>query len=119
MREFGGDRSIVGQVISLDNESVQVIGVLAADGYPYPTPGADALTPLIITPNTPMTNRGSMWVGAAARLKPGASVARAQQDLAAAAKLISTQYPQSNTGISARLLPLHDAVVGPVESMLK
>ena len=119
MREFGGDRAIVGTTISLDNESVQVIGVLAPDAYTYPIPFADALTPLIITPNTPMTNRGSMWAGAAARLKSGASVAQARRDLAAAANLISTEYPISNTGISARLIPLHESVVGSVDSMLK
>jgi putative ABC transport system permease protein len=118
-REFGGDRAIVGQTISLDNESVQVIGVLAADAYTYPTPGADALAPLIITPNTPMTNRGSMWAGAAARLKTSANLEQARRDLAATAKEISTEFPNSNLGISARLLPLHDAVVGSVQSMLK
>ncbi len=119
MREFGGDRAIVGTTISLDNESVQVIGVLAPDAYTYPVRSADALTPLIITPNTPMTNRGSMWAGAAARLKPGASLVQARRDIAAAANLISTEYPISNTGISARLIPLHEAVVGSVQSMLK
>ena len=119
MREFGGDRAIVGMTISLDNESVQVIGVLAPNAYTYPTPSADALTPLIITPNTPMTNRGSMWAGAAARLKPAATLAQARRDITAAANLISTEYPLSNTGISARLIPLHEAVVGSVQSMLK
>jgi len=119
MREFGGDRSIVGQVVSLDNESVQVIGVLAPDAYTYPVPSADALTPLIIVPNTPMTNRGSMWAGASARLKSGVSIERARRDLASVTAMISKEYPNSNLGISAHLLPLHDSVVGSVESMLK
>jgi predicted permease len=119
MREFGGDRSVVGQMVSLDNESVQVIGVLASEAYTYPTPSADALTPLIITPNTPMTNRGSMWAGAAARLKRGATLESAQRDIASVTALISKEYPNSNTGISARLLPLRASIVGSVRSMLK
>ena len=40
-----------------------------------------------------MTNRGSMWAGAAARLKPGASLAQARRDLTAAASAISAEYP--------------------------
>ena len=119
MREFGGDRSIVGQMVSLDNESVQVIGVLAPDSYTYPAPSADAFTPLIIVPNTPMTNRGSMWAGASARLRPGVGIEQARRDLASVTALISKEYPNSNFGISAHLLPLHDSVVGSVQSMLE
>jgi predicted permease len=119
MREFGGDRAIVGHSITLDNEPVEVIGILAADAYTYPVPGADALTPLVIIPNTPMTNRGSMWAGAAARLKPGASLSQAQRDLTAVTNQISREFPNSNTGISAHITPLREAVVGSVQSTLQ
>ena len=43
-REFGGDRSVVGRMVTLNDESVQVIGVLAADAYTFPRMGADILT---------------------------------------------------------------------------
>lgn len=119
MREFGGDRAIVGRTITLDNESVQVIGILAADAYTYPVPRGDALTPLVIMPNTPMTNRGSMWAGAAARLKPEASLSQARRDLTAVTKQITAEFPNSNTGISARITPLREAVVGSVQSTLQ
>lgn len=119
MREFGGDRNIVGRTITLDNESVQVIGVLAPKAYTYPIPDADALRPLVIVPNTPMTNRGSLWAGASARLVPGATIEQASSHVASVAKLISTNFPASNTNISARVTPLRDAVVGGVESMLQ
>lgn len=119
MREFGGDRSIVGQTVSLDNESVQVIGVLSPDAYTYPAPGADALTPLIIVPNTPMTNRGSMWAGSSARLKPGVTIDGARRALRSVSALISKDFPKSNTGVSAHLVPLQASIVGPVQAMLE
>jgi predicted permease len=117
-REFGADRGLVGRTITLDDESVQVIGVLAADAYTYPRMDADMLTPLIIHPNTMMTNRGALWAGASAKLKPSATLEQARRDLLSASNLIATEHSNTNTGISAHLTPVHDAVVGSVQSML-
>ena len=64
MREFGGDRSLVGGVIRLDNEAVQVVGVLSPDAYIYPRESVELLTPLVIRPNSIMPNRGAMWANA-------------------------------------------------------
>ena len=119
MREFGGDRGMVGRTITLDNQPVQVIGVLAPQAYTFPDPDADALRPLVVTPNTPQTNRGSLWAQASARLTPGATIAGASSHIASAAKLLATNFPESNTPLSARITPLRDAVVGGVQSMLQ
>jgi putative ABC transport system permease protein len=119
VREFGADRSVVGHTIILDDESVQVVGVLAQDAYTFPRSDADLLTPLIIYPNTMMVNRGAMWAGAAAKLKPGASIEDAKHHLASAANLIATQFPNSNKGITATVRTVHESVVGPVQSMLQ
>ncbi|MEP6492439.1 MAG: ADOP family duplicated permease [bacterium] len=118
-REFGADRTLVGRVITLDNETVQVIGVLAPKAYTYPVPAAEVLTPLVITPNSPMTNRGSLWAGASARLKSGATIEQAKRDIGSAARALASAYPASNTGISAGVIPIRDAVVGSVQSMLE
>ena len=119
MREFGGDRGMVGRTIMLDNQPVQVIGVLAPQAYTFPDPDADALRPLVVTPNTPQTNRGSLWAQASARLTPGATIAGASSHIASAAKLLATNFPESNTKLSAHITPLRDAVVGGVQSMLQ
>ncbi len=119
MREFGGDRSIVGSTIRLDNESVQVVGVLSADAYLYPRASIDLLVPLAIPPNSFMHNRGAMWASAAALLKPTASFGQSQRDLAAVATRISREFPNSNQFIGARARPLREQVVGSVQSMLE
>ncbi|HEY4132320.1 MAG TPA: ABC transporter permease, partial [Gemmatimonadaceae bacterium] len=117
--EFGSDRAIIGRIITLDDSPVQVVGVLAADAYTFPDPHADALEPLTIQPNTPMTNRGAMWAGAAALLKPGAVLAQTNRDLSAAAASIAQRFPNANRGISANAIGLRDAVVGSVAPMLE
>ena len=95
--EFGADQTIVGKTITIDDESVLVVGVLAPRTYTYPSPGAEVLLPLIIQPNTPMTNRGSMWANAAAKLRPGASLdMRRAATSATVATRIATQYPAAN-----------------------
>ena len=118
-REFGGDRSLVGRTITLDNEPVQVIGVLSPDAYVFPRTSIDLLTPLAVPPNSYMHNRGAMWASAAARLGPGASAAQAERDLESVATRLSKEYPNSNQFLSARLQPLRDSVVGSVQSMLE
>ena len=119
MREFGGDRSLVGNVIKLDNESVQVVGILSEDAYLFPRASIDLLVPLAIPPNSFMHNRGAMWASAAARLTPTASFAQSQRDLVAVASRISKEFPNSNQFISARFKPLREQVVGSVQSMLE
>ncbi len=119
MREFGEDRSLVGKTILLDNESVQVVGVLAEDAYVYPRGSFDVVTPLVIRPNTIMNNRGALWASAVASLAPGASLDQANRDLASVAGRISKEYPNSNEFLSARVKPLRESVVGSVGSMLE
>ena len=119
MREFGGDRSLVGRVVSLDNQPVQVVGILGPDAYVFPDAPIDLLTPLSIPANSFMKNRGALWASAAARLRPGATAEQAGRDLASVSGLLQQQFPNSNHEITARLQPLRDAVVGSVQSMLE
>ena len=118
-REFGGDRSLVGRTIQLDNEPVQVVGILAPGAYVFPRQSFDLLTPLVIRPNTIMNNRGAMWAGAAAMLKPRSSVAQADRDLGSVATRITKDFPNSNQYLSTSIEPLREAVVGSVQSMLE
>ena len=117
-REFGGDRAIVGSNIQLSGRSVQVVGVLQASDFTFPRPDLDALTPLIPQPGTMMVNRGAMWASAVATLRPGATLDQARRQLTAVAARIAIDYPQSNTGLTARTQPLKEAVIGDVRTML-
>ena len=119
MREFGGDRSLVGRTIRLDDEPVTVVGVLSPDAYVFPRESVDLLTPLAVPPHSYMKNRGALWAGAAAKLRPAVSEEMAQRAVASVGDMLSHEYPVSNHGLSGRIRPLREVVVGSVRPMLE
>jgi len=85
-RRFGADPHIVGQTISLNNYPFTVIGV-TQQGFHGVEVGVapDVRIPLLMDgqvrprPGPPIfEQRGSMWLGVAARLKPGVGIEQAQ-----------------------------------------
>jgi macrolide transport system ATP-binding/permease protein len=53
-----------------------------------------------------LEDRGARWIEAYARLKPGVTRAQAQQEIAAVAKRLENDYPDTNRGRSIKLWPL-------------
>jgi len=118
-RQFAGDRSIVGQAITLNNASVAVAGVLPPtfDFGSVFAPGTklDILVPVVYD----MRNWGNtlLFIG---RLKPGMTVAQTQAE---ASLLFPTFYfnkahPEWGTGYTARVQPLRDHVSGKLRRSL-
>jgi putative ABC transport system permease protein len=126
-RRFGSDPKIIGQTISLDNESYTVIGVAPPNfqfppkaslpvAYQFP-PEVDYYTPLALTPGE-WSNRGPGFLTAIARLKPQTSFEQAQADVVAIAERLAQQYPDSNRNESVRLVSMHQQVVGKTQTAL-
>jgi predicted permease len=101
----------------LNEEPHLVIGVLGPSDFQYPQPGAELYLPLRIYPGTMMVNRGAMWVGAVARLRPGTLLASARAQLASVAGVLERRNP-GDAGLSATILPLREAVGGSVGGMM-
>jgi putative ABC transport system permease protein len=118
MGRFGGDAAIVGQTIVLDNQAHTVIGVLPESNFGYPSAAIDAYTPLTIAPKSWMRNRGALWLQAVARMKPGVTPAQARAELRTISDGIAEANPDANEGLSAHVIPLREAMVGPVRDML-
>ncbi len=95
-RAFGADSSVVGRAITLKAESFTVIGVMPAAFRFQP---ADLWVP--IAPS-PAADRGDHWLGMIGKLRPGATAAQAQDDLARVAAENGVTYP-GNTGWSVRV----------------
>jgi macrolide transport system ATP-binding/permease protein len=53
-----------------------------------------------------LEDRGARWIEAYARLKPGVTREQAQQEIAAVAKRLEADYPETNRGRSVKLWPL-------------
>jgi putative ABC transport system permease protein len=121
---FGGDRSIVGRNIMLDQNSYTVVGVMPA-GFMFPliNPAPAFWTSLADDNNDakePLTSqRGAMLSKAIGRLKPGITVAQATADLSLIAQNLATQYPDNDKRLgSATVVPELENLVGDTSSAL-
>jgi len=117
-RAFGGDPSIVGQTIIVNDLAYDVIGVMPRDftlGQ-----GESIWTPLDLSVDmrTPNVTRKQHYLRVIGRTKPGVSVASAQADLQAISRRLEAQYPEANSGRDATLVPLHTDVVGDLRPAL-
>lgn len=85
---FGGDRSIVGRTLRLNNTRFQVVGVAAAPFQGATFLGTDLWVPMSMvgavrgqSAETLLTSSRAVWHTAVGRLKPGVSAATAQAEL--------------------------------------
>jgi len=119
-RQFGGDRSIVGQTINLSNASVTVIGVLpnTFDFGSVFSPGArvDLFAPYIMDDFRDDGNDLAL-VG---RLKPGVSLAAAQReaDEIFPRLLFEHKHPEFKPGYTGQLTILKEYVSGKLRRSL-
>ena len=93
---FNADRNEVGRTIKLDGETYTVIGVMPED-FHLPLMGRTNLwVPLALTEKE-RTDRVNGWLNVLGRLKPGITVAQAQQAMDPIAQRLEKLYPASNT----------------------
>jgi len=112
-RRFGADPGIVGRAVSFDGEPHTVVGVLP-DGFRLDFQVADAeiYTPIALDGKDSIEERGMHYLGIVGRLKGGVLAAQAQAELAALAERLAQAYPDSNTGRTVAVVPLHEEIVG-------
>jgi predicted permease len=106
-RRFGGDASIVGRTVVLDDESCVVAGVMPR-GFAFPTRNTAFWRPLRLE-NDP-GDRGNHFLWVIARLKPGVSRAQAEADLTAVSVTLAGLYPVDNGEVRAVMMALRDEV---------
>lgn len=118
-RRFGGVATIIGESIILDGAAYAVVSVLPPD-FVFPIRDAEFVAPYSPDRDPLRTQRNSVnFLRVVGRLKPGVTVARAQDDLTGIAKQLQREYPDANARkIGAIVLPLADELVGPVRAAL-
>ncbi|MGH9747908.1 MAG: ABC transporter permease [Candidatus Acidiferrales bacterium] len=112
---FGSDANVIGQSIRLFDRSLSIAGV-APQGFRFP-----ANTDLWIPANSiiPETeSRSGHNYRVIARMKPGISVGEAQAQMTAIASRLAQQYPASDAGKSAVVIPMRDDLVSNVRLTL-
>ncbi len=116
-RRFGARPDIVGQTVTLSGETKTIIGVLPKDFQFAPRDNAEFWTPLV--PARECEKRRSCHnLDAIGRLKDGVSVASALAEMRMIAQHLEKQYPDSNRGQGASVMPLSEAIVGDIRPIL-
>ena len=117
---FAGRKEIVGSNITLDGEAYNVAGVMPRS-LRFPNMwGRDPQYWTPITMDAPKwkTDRGNHWFWVMARLKPGVSLQQAAAEMVTISSRLAQQYPQTNTGVTARVKSLHEQITGNVSEVL-
>jgi putative ABC transport system permease protein len=114
MRRFGGDAAAVGRTVFLERRPFRIVGVMPP-GFAMPDAAVQLWIPWHVDSDNPRDQR---YVGAVARIRYGASIANAEEQLAAVARDLAAEYPATNRGWGVRLSPLARETVGEVGSAL-
>jgi putative ABC transport system permease protein len=123
--QFAADPAIVGRGIRLSGDLYTVIGVMPPSfRFPVNKARNSVWTTLAVdnNPSDPqpnISNRGAHFLNAFGRLKPGATVSQADQDLRTVAANLAKQYPNTNTRHdSARVETEIAALIGDTQTAL-
>src|SRR5580658_4210154 len=107
-KKFAGSSSVIGQSITLDGKSREIIGVLSQRFH-----FLDWKDPAVILPfkwDRAKTNLGNFSYEGIARLKPGVTMEQAGADIARMLPIVSRTFP-APPGFSAKIF--EDARIGP------
>lgn len=125
-RRYGGDRSIVGRVITIDGQPTEVLGVMPA-ALSFPNPDVQLWIPMGFDPARVLP--ASTNYSLIARLAPGMTHDAARADMQQAMERLPEVYPDAGFGfttkqymeiVGARIVvhPLRDDVVGDIGNVL-
>ena len=111
-RRYGGDSTLVGRTINLNGVSRTVVGILAKD-FVIPNWDSDVIFTQSLEGDPRRTERGTQFLRAIARLKPGVTPGEAQTEFATLNQRLMDQFPGTNAIVTApRFVPLHEEAVG-------
>ncbi|HET6900747.1 MAG TPA: ABC transporter permease, partial [Vicinamibacteria bacterium] len=119
-RQFGGEPAVVDRVVHLNGLAFTVVGVVA-DGFkdlaalegPMPDVWLPTTMAESVLGQPPLTDTYRIYWGLA-RLRPGASLADAQRDLAGVAQRMAAARPATHRGYELKVQPLTDRLRGPL-----
>ncbi len=122
-RRFGSHPSILEKTVALERQSWRVIGVMPPE-FSFPSREIDFWIPWSFR----FVDHGKLidgerrhdarYLSAVARVRPGVSVAEAEDQLNAVSAALGEELPETNAGWGARLVPLHEDLVGSARTTL-
>ncbi len=115
-RRLGGDPNAVGKTMSISGTTATIVGIMPAQ-FQFLYPAAELWMPLAQN-QFASSARQVRLLSVVGRLNDGVQASEANAELTGIAKRLESAYPDSNTGVGVRLVPLHAQVTGKVRPAL-
>lgn len=118
--KFESDPSVIGRVVKINGVGRRVIGVMPPD-FSFLIPGAQLWIPLHIDPTNPDENWGHGFKPVVGRLRPGATLSQAQNEIRGMMSAIIPMFPYPmarSWNADATVLSLQQDLVGNVRAKL-
>ncbi len=119
-RAFGGDPGVVGRKITLNGEAYDVIGIMPRS-LRFPQiwgRNPEYWVPINLEQPAWKQNRGNHWMWVMARMKPGVTLAQARADMETVSSRLAHQYPDTNTGVIAKVSSMRHQLTGRIRPAL-
>lgn len=107
-RRFGGDESVIGSSIQLNQSPAVIIGVMPR-GWGYPEL-SDLWTPLR-PEDEKEDRRGYLHLTVHAKMKPGVALPQVQAEVDTVMSAIAVESPLTNEGVTAVVRPLREVAI--------
>jgi putative ABC transport system permease protein len=108
-RRFGADPGLVGQVVRLEGQPYEIVGVMPRE-FDFPV-AAELWMPMALTPQE-RQQRAGRSVDAIARMKPGVTLRQASAEMAGIAARLAKAYPNENKGWATRVMDIREKIAG-------
>jgi predicted permease len=116
-KRFGGNRDAIGRTVTLDDEAYTIVGVLPREFQFAPAGPAEFWSPLHPAGNCDL-RRSCHGLEGVARLRDGVTIQAAFAETRLIAAQLERQYPDSNRGQGASVVPLSEVIVGDLRPVL-
>ena len=117
LKRFGGRSDVVGQSVTLSGDSYTIVGVLPRSFEFAPRRDSEFWIPLLDKTGCEQRRSCHNLFGIG-RLRDGVTMLAARAEMKAIAAQLAKQYPGSNQGQTASVIPLAEIITGPVRPVL-
>ncbi|PYV42810.1 MAG: ABC transporter permease, partial [Acidobacteria bacterium] len=117
--ELGGAPDVIGRTLKLNDEAYTIVGVMPASASvaSWAAMACDIWVPMALT-DEQRAARGNHNQQGVARLKAGVELAQARSEMDAISTQLGREFPKTDKGWGAVIIPMQDEIVGDSRTML-